>query len=107
MKKEIVQIRERKMASGKTSLYLAYTVNGRRQYEYPKLYLLPETGKGKAAAVAANKETKRIIQAMQAKKIVELTQNRGGIIVRKEPSKILFTEWIKTFREYKAQTTRG
>lgn len=107
MKKEIVQIRERKMASGKTSLYLAYTVNGRRQYEYPKLYLLPETGKGKTAAVAANKETKRIIQAMQAKKIVELTQNRGGIIVRKEPSKILFTEWIKTFREYKAQTTRG
>jgi len=105
--KEIVQIRERLMASGKTSLYLAYRINGRRYYEYPKLYLLPEKGKDKQAAVIANKETMRLIKAMQAKKIVELTQNRSGIIVRKEPCKILFTEWIKSFREYKEKTTRG
>ena len=107
MKKEIVQIRERKMPSGKTSLYLAYTINGKRQYEYPKLYLLPENGRGKTAAIAANKETRRIIEAMQAKKIVELTQNRSGIIVKKEPSKMLFSQYIKTFRDYKAKTTRG
>jgi len=105
--KEIVQIRERLMPSGKTSLYLAYRINGRRYYEYPKLYLLPEKGAGRAQAVATNKETKRLIKAMQAKKIMELTQNRSGIIVRKEPSKTLFTEWIKTFREYKRKTTRG
>lgn len=95
------------MPSGKTSLYLAYTINGKRQYEYPKLYLLPENGRGKTAAIAANKETRRIIEAMQAKKIVELTQNRSGIIVKKEPSKMLFSQYIKTFRNYKAKTTRG
>ena len=39
MKKEIVQIRERKMPSGKTSLYLAYTINGKRQYESEALSL--------------------------------------------------------------------
>ena len=66
MKKEIVQIRERKMPRGKT------------------------------AAIAANKETRRIIEAMQAKKIVELTQDRSGIIVKKEPSKMLFSQYIKT-----------
>lgn len=95
------------MPSGKTSLYLAYTINGKRQYEYPKLYLLPENGRGKTAAIAANKETRRIIEAMQAKKIVELTQNRSGIIVKKEPSKMLFSQYIKNFRDYKAKTTRG
>lgn len=105
--KEIVQIRERLMPSGKTSLYLAYRVGGKRCYEYPKLYLLPEKGAGRAQAVATNKETKRLIKAMQAKKIMELTQNRSGIQVRKEPSKMPFTEWIKTFREYKKKTTRG
>lgn len=105
--KEIVQIRERLMPSGKTSLYLAYRINGKRHYEYPKLYLLPEKGAGKAQAVATNRETKRLIKAMQAKKIIEITQNRSGIQIRKEPSKMLFTEWIKVFREYKQKTTRG
>lgn len=105
--KEIVQIRERVMPSGKTSLYLAYRVNGKRCYEYPKLYLLPEKGTGKAQAVAANRETMRLIKAMQAKKMLELTQNRSGIVVKKEPSRVLLTEWIETFREYKERTTRG
>ena len=105
--KEIVQIRERTLATGKISLYLAYTINGKRQYEYPKLYLLPEKGRGKQAIILANKETKRIIKAMQSKKIIELTQNRGGIEVRKEPSKMLLTDFITTFRAYKEKTTRG
>lgn len=105
--KEIVQIRERTLSTGKISLYLAYTINGKRQYEYPKLYLLPEKGKDKQAIVLANKETKRIIKAMQSKKIIELTQNRGGIEVKKEPSKMLLTDFIATFRAYKEKTTRG
>ena len=105
--KEIVQIRERELKTGKISLYLSYTINGKRQYEYPKLYLLPEKGKDKQAIMLANKETRRIIKAMQSKKIIELTQNRGGIEVRKEPSKILLTNFIATFRAYKEKTTRG
>lgn len=105
--KEIVQIRERTLKTGKTTLYLAYTINGKRRYDYPKLYLIPEKGKDKQSIILANKETKRIIKAMQSKKILELTQNRGGIEVKKEPSKMLLTDFIAKFRAYKEKTTRG
>ncbi len=104
---EIVQIRTRLMPSGKKTLYLAYRVNGKRYYEYPKLYLMPEEGKGKADAVRANKETMRLIKAMQAKKIFELTQDRTGVPVKREASKILLTDYIKEFRAFKEKTTRG
>lgn len=105
--KDIVQIRQRVMPSGRISLYLAYMLGGKRHYEYPRLYLLPEEGKAKAAAIAANKETMRVIKAMQAKLIVELTQTRGGIEVRKKPSTILWTEYIGRIVETKREGSRS
>lgn len=107
MGKDIVQIRSRLMKSGKKTLYLAYRVNGKRYYEYPKLYLLPEAGKNKSEIVRKNKETMRIVKAMQAKKILELTQNRGGIYIKKEPSKMLFIEWLDDFVQKKRATTEA
>lgn len=102
---DIVQIRKRRMPSGNISLYLAYRINGKRYYEYPKLYLVPEEGKGKTAKIAANKETMRLIKAMQAKKILQLSQERSGIHVKMEPSKMLLTEYINQFIQFKQETT--
>lgn len=102
---ELVQIRHKPSANGKESLYLAYRINGKRYYEFPKLYLLPEEGKGKTANIAANKETMRLIKAMQAKKILQLSQDRSGIKVKAEPSKMLLTEYINQFIQYKQDTT--
>lgn len=43
--KESIQLRKRKMPTGTVSLYLDIYRNGRREYEYLKLYLVPEVTK--------------------------------------------------------------
>lgn len=43
--KEPIRLRQRKTASGNITLYLDIYLNGKRSYEYLKLYLIPEAGK--------------------------------------------------------------
>ena len=40
--KESIKLRKRKMPTGNTSLYLDIYRNGKREYEYLRLYLIPE-----------------------------------------------------------------
>lgn len=40
--KEPIRLRQRKMPTGNVSLYLDIYLNGRRTYEYLKMYLVPE-----------------------------------------------------------------
>lgn len=102
--KEIVQLRQRVLKDGRVSLYLTYRLNGKRYYDYPRLYLLPSSEKGSASK---NKETMRVALALQAKMILELTQNRAGIEVVREPSKLLLSQWVEHVLKVKEETTRG
>lgn len=68
-------MRKRKMPSGNVSLYLDIYLNGRRQYEYLKLYLVPEEGRKEKEA---NKQTMRLAEAILAKRIVEFHNERYG-----------------------------
>ena len=43
--KEPIRLRQRKTASGNTTLYLDIYLNGKRSYEYLKLYHIPETNR--------------------------------------------------------------
>ena len=43
--KEPVTIRYKELANGNLSIYLDIYKDGKRAYEFLKLYLLPETGK--------------------------------------------------------------
>ena len=43
--KEPVRLRSKSLKDGSESLYLDIYWNGIRQYEFLKLYLIPETGK--------------------------------------------------------------
>jgi len=43
--KEPVKIRRKTLANGNISLYLAIYINGQREYEFLKLYLVPEKNK--------------------------------------------------------------
>ena len=105
MEGQIVSIRQRKMASGRISLYLAFSVNGKRYYEYPKLYLLPETGKGKQKATIANKETMRLMEALRAKRIVEIAEGRVCLEKKQKKADRLLTEYLSEFKEWKLYTT--
>lgn len=75
MKKEVVKLRQRKQPSGNISLYLDIYVNGRRRYEYLHLYLVPGTSK---EVRAKNKETLRLAEAVQAKRVVEVQNGIFG-----------------------------
>jgi len=42
--KEPIRLRTKELANGNKSLYLDIYRNGKRTYEYLKMYLIPETG---------------------------------------------------------------
>lgn len=63
------------MASGNTSLYLDIYLDGRRTYEYLKLYLIPETNRQDKEK---NRQTLRLAEAIKAKRVVEVQNGRFG-----------------------------
>ena len=68
-KKEPVRLREKHLANGNTSLYLDIYRNGKREYEFLKLYLI----KAKTAAERAqNDETWATAEAIRAKRQIEI-----------------------------------
>lgn len=67
--KEIVTLRERDMKNGGKSLLLDYVVDGVRQREFLKMYLVPEKT---AVDRLQNKETRKQALALKAKRTLEL-----------------------------------
>lgn len=73
--KEPIRLRRRVIKNGNTSLYLDIYVNGRRAYEYLKLYLVPERN---AQDKQKNRETLQLAEAIKSKRIVDLQNGRFG-----------------------------
>lgn len=94
---DIVQIRFKELANGKKSVYLSYRVNGKRHYEFPKLYILPEDGKDKRIITRRNKETMQVVKALQASRILELSENRVGITKFKR-QKVLLLSYVESIK---------
>ncbi len=63
------------MPTGNISLYLDIYRNGKREYEYLKLYLVPEKTR---ADKEKNRETLKFAEAVKAKRIVELQNKEFG-----------------------------
>lgn len=73
--KESVKLRKRLMSSGNSSLYLDIYIEGKRSYEYLKLYLVPETNR---AAKEKNRQTLHLAEAIKAKRILEVQNGKFG-----------------------------
>ena len=83
--KEPVRIRFKQLANGNQSIYLDYYtgdvirkenyVGGKRQYEFLKLYLIPEKTREDKAK---NEATLALAKAIQSKRIVELQNDAHG-----------------------------
>jgi len=73
--KEPIRLRQRRTPSGLISLYLDIYLNGRRSYEYLKLYLIPEKTR---ADKEKNKQTLLLADAIRAKRVVELRNGMYG-----------------------------
>lgn len=73
--KEPIRLRQRKTPAGNITLYLDIYINGKRSYEYLKMYLIPEKTK---ADKDTNRETLQMAEAIKAKRIVELRNGEFG-----------------------------
>ena len=73
--KEPIRLRRRMTPSGRISLYLDIYLNGKRSYEYLKLYLVPEISRQDRQK---NTETLQLAETIKAKRLVELRNNEFG-----------------------------
>lgn len=93
--KEPVRIRFKKLANGSVSVYLAINVNGRRTYDYLKLYLVPETDQ---TAKLQNKQTMEAVYAIKAQRILQITNGAAGI--KKDlRNKMRLVDWLKIYQD--------
>lgn len=73
--KEPIKLRQKKIADGNVSLYLDIYRNGKRTYEFLKLYLIPERTKEDKEK---NRQTLQLANAVKAQRIVELQNGEFG-----------------------------
>lgn len=99
--KEPVRIRFKELANGNKSVYLSINVNGRRTYDYLRLYLIPEVD---AAAREQNKQTMQAVYAIKAQRIMSITNGIAGL-KDKSRVKMRLVDWLEIFRD--AQVERG
>lgn len=73
--KEAVRLRRRPITGGRQSLYLDIYVNGRRDYEFLKLYLEPERTREDKRK---NEETMRLAEVIRGKRLVDIQNSQYG-----------------------------
>lgn len=89
--KEPVRLREKELTNGNKSLYLDIYRNGKRAYEFLKLYLVPERT---PADKARNAETLRLANVIKSQRIIELESGEAGVKDLTK-GKILLVDWIR------------
>lgn len=100
--KEPVKVRTKKLADGSESYYLDIYVDGKRHYEFLKLYRLPELN---ARIKEQNKATLAVVETIKSKRIIEITNNKAGLKNTSGRSKMMLTDWMQSF--YVEQKRRG
>ena len=99
--KEPVRLRVKTLANGNKSIYLDQYQEGRRTYEFLKLYLVPEVDE---AAKAQNVNTMQAANAIKAQRIIELTNSGAGVTSKKHLAKMLLSEWMGICQKKKTET---
>lgn len=98
--KEPVTIRFKRLANGNQSIYFDIYKDGKRLYEFPKLYLLPESGKEGRQNKIKNKETMAVANVIKAQRILDIKNGIAGI-ESKIKGKMKLSDYIDKFIEYK------
>ena len=83
------------LSDGSKSLYLDIYRNGKRTYEYLKLYLIPGTDNNTRRQ---NEITMAAANAIKSKRIIELTSGEAGIV--NHTDKVYLLDWMQTYLEY-------
>ena len=89
---EPVKLRKRKTRTGLYSLYLDTYANGKRTYEYLRLYLVPERTREDKRK---NKETLQLAETIRAKRVIEYHEGRYGFETSGQ-DKVLLIDYFET-----------
>ena len=91
-----MRIRYKALSDGSQSVYLDIYRDGKRRYEFLKLYLIPETS---TAAKAQNKATLAAVNTIKSQRIIELTNGVAGLKNTSQRSKMLLLDWMQTYKD--------
>ena len=88
-----IEIRTRELKNGNRTIYLDYYDKGKRWYEYPKLYLVPDSA---PHAKELNKNAMDKAIAIRARRLLGETPEEDGNPL-KETGKILVSTWMDEY----------
>ncbi len=100
--KEPIRLRMKPLSNGSKSLYLDIYRNGKRSYEYLKMYIIPEVDDN---ARKQNIATMTAANAIKSKRIIEMTNGEAGIKTPDDKPKMLLSEWMQQYMDN--QENRG
>ena len=100
--KEPVRVRTKKLANGSESYYLDIYVDGKRSYEFLKMYHLPEVN---AAVKEQNRATRAAVEAIKSQRIIDITNSKAGIKTKSAWAKLTLADWLDKF--YAIQERKG
>lgn len=102
--KEPVKIRRKKLANGNVSLYLAIYINGHREYEFLRLYLIHEKTK---ADKDRNKQTLALANSIKAQRIVDIQNGAHGFKSDYKEQTLFFDYYIALTVKRKKKESKG
>lgn len=103
--KEPVKLRRKTLANGNVSLYLAInTGTGRREYEFLRLYLIPERTK---ADKLRNRETLALANSIKAQRIVDIQKGAHGFKSDFKEQTLFFDYYQALTEKRKKKESRG
>ena len=94
--KEPIRLRTKELANGSKSLYLDIYRNGKRTYEYLKMYLIPETDRN---ARQQNETTMAAANAIKSKSYHRVDKWLKPVIMNHK-DKVYLLDWMQTYLEY-------
>lgn len=101
--KEPIRIRFKKLSNGNQSIYLDTYRNGQRDYEFLKLYLIPERTD---LDRERNAQTLTAANAIKAQRIIELTNSEAGV-KNLHRGKMLLVDYMEKCIKEAPQTHKG
>ena len=90
--KEPVKVRFKTLRNGSKSIYLDYYQDGVREYEFLKLYIIPERSQNDKLQ---NEETLRTANAIKAQRIITIQNTGHGFSNSNGKSKIKLVDYLE------------
>ena len=92
--KEPIRIRFKQLANGNQSIYLDCYREGKRSYEFLKLYIVPETDE---TTRLQNQNTMQAAMAIKSQRLIDMANDEAGITKVSQRSKMLLIDWMRYY----------